>query len=156
MLIDEADAIAQSRELDQMHHEDRAGVNALIRGIDSFTRESLPVLIVMCTNRLESIDPAVKRRATGIFEFTRPSEGQIILLLQTHLQGSGISDLDIKKIAQMMGESESGRFGYTYSDIIQNVLPAVVLAAFPNLPVTYQLFAKVLKEKEELSIKPSS
>ncbi len=33
--IDEADALAQSREFAQMHHEDRAGVNALIRGIIS-------------------------------------------------------------------------------------------------------------------------
>ncbi len=32
LLIDEADALAQSRGTDQMHHEDRAGVNALIRG----------------------------------------------------------------------------------------------------------------------------
>ena len=30
VVIDEADALAQSRELAQMHHEDRAGVNALI------------------------------------------------------------------------------------------------------------------------------
>ena len=35
LIIDEADAIAQSREFGQMHHEDRAGVNALIRGIDT-------------------------------------------------------------------------------------------------------------------------
>lgn len=34
LLIDEADALAQSRELAQMHHEDRAGVNALLRGVD--------------------------------------------------------------------------------------------------------------------------
>jgi hypothetical protein len=32
LLIDEADALAQSREFAQMHHEDRAGVNAFIRG----------------------------------------------------------------------------------------------------------------------------
>ena len=31
LVIDEADALAQSRENGQMHHEDRAGVNALIR-----------------------------------------------------------------------------------------------------------------------------
>ncbi|WP_224771029.1 AAA family ATPase [Pseudomonas sp. FEN] len=31
LLIDEADALAQSRENAQMHHEDRAGVNAFIR-----------------------------------------------------------------------------------------------------------------------------
>ena len=32
LLIDEADALTQSRELSQMHHEDRAGVNAVIQG----------------------------------------------------------------------------------------------------------------------------
>ena len=35
LLVDEADALAQSREASQMHHEDRAGVNAFIRGVDS-------------------------------------------------------------------------------------------------------------------------
>lgn len=62
LLIDEADALAQSRELAQMHHEDRAGVNALIRGIDGLRNERLPVLTIMCTNRIDAIDPAVRRR----------------------------------------------------------------------------------------------
>ena len=35
LLVDEAGALAQSRESAQMHHEDRAGVNAFIRGIDT-------------------------------------------------------------------------------------------------------------------------
>ena len=35
LLVDEADALAQSREAAQMHHEDRAGVNAFIRGFGS-------------------------------------------------------------------------------------------------------------------------
>ena len=30
LLVDEADALAQSREAAQMHHEDRAGVNAFL------------------------------------------------------------------------------------------------------------------------------
>ena len=72
LLIDEADAIVQSRALDQMHHEDRAGVNAVIRGIDAFAVESLPVIVVMCTNRPEALDPAVLRRAARVFEFARP------------------------------------------------------------------------------------
>jgi ATPase family associated with various cellular activities (AAA) len=42
LLIDEADALAQSREVAQMHHEDRAGVNALIRGIDRIGKGRLP------------------------------------------------------------------------------------------------------------------
>ncbi|EFD1908485.1 AAA family ATPase, partial [Escherichia coli] len=39
LLIDEADALAQSRENAQMHHEDRAGVNAFIRGIDRIANQ---------------------------------------------------------------------------------------------------------------------
>jgi ATPase family associated with various cellular activities (AAA) len=61
LLIDEADVLAQSRELGQMHHEDRAGVNALIRGVDD---------LVMCTNRLEALDPAVPIRRRKIESLT--------------------------------------------------------------------------------------
>ena len=41
-VIDEADALAESRATEQMHHEDRAGVNVLIRGIDRLTRIDCP------------------------------------------------------------------------------------------------------------------
>jgi hypothetical protein len=65
LLIDEADAIAQSREAAQMHHEDRAGVNALIRGIDDIGRGKLAGLIVLCTNRVSQLDPAIRRRSAS-------------------------------------------------------------------------------------------
>jgi SpoVK/Ycf46/Vps4 family AAA+-type ATPase len=92
LLIDEADAIAQSRELQQMHHEDRAGVNALIRGLDSITKAHLPIITVLCTNRLSAIDPAVKRRAAEIFQFDRPSEEQLLHLFQEFLKGINIME----------------------------------------------------------------
>jgi AAA+ superfamily predicted ATPase len=76
LLIDEADALAQSRELGQMHHEDRAGVNALIRGVDDLATGNLPAIVVMCTNRLDALDPAVRRRAAVTFTFNRPNEAQ--------------------------------------------------------------------------------
>src|ERR1700735_5768023 len=76
LLIDEADALAQSRELGQMHHEDRAGVNALIRGVDDLATGNLPAIVVMCTNRLDALDPAIRRRAAATFTFTRPDEQQ--------------------------------------------------------------------------------
>ena len=44
LLVDEADAIAQSREAAQMHHEDRAGVNAFIRGVDRLANSKLQLL----------------------------------------------------------------------------------------------------------------
>ncbi len=67
LLIDEADAIAQSREMAQMHHEDRAGVNALIRGIDDIAKSKLSGLVIMSTNRMDAIDPAVRRRCGSDF-----------------------------------------------------------------------------------------
>ena len=45
LLVDEADAIAQSREASQMHHEDRAGVNAFIRGIDRLGNGKYPAAV---------------------------------------------------------------------------------------------------------------
>jgi SpoVK/Ycf46/Vps4 family AAA+-type ATPase len=88
LLIDEADALAQSREASQMHHEDRAGVNALIRGIDHVSAAGLPVITVMCTNRKSAIDPAVQRRAAQIFEFERPNEAQRAEILR-RVRGHG-------------------------------------------------------------------
>jgi AAA+ superfamily predicted ATPase len=64
LLVDEADALAQSREAAQMRHEDRAGVNAFIRGVDRIGN-GLPAAVIMCTNRLSALDPAVRRRAAG-------------------------------------------------------------------------------------------
>ena len=74
LLVDEADALTQSREEGQMHHEDRAGVNTFIRGIDRLAEKRLPAVVILCTNRLAAIDPAVQRRAAEIFEFRRPDE----------------------------------------------------------------------------------
>src|SRR5665213_2088814 len=48
LLIDEGDALAQSREMSQMHHDDRAGVNSLIKGIGGLRRQNIPVLVVIC------------------------------------------------------------------------------------------------------------
>lgn len=136
LLIDEADALAQSREAAQMHHEDRAGVNALIRGVDEIAAERLPVAIVMCTNRLDAIDPAVRRRAAAIFEFRRPDRDQRIAVLRAALYGSGIHERELALIADITGESEGRSYGFTYSDITQRLVPTMILDAFPGHPVT--------------------
>src|SRR5207244_1182842 len=81
LLVDAADALAQSREAAQMHHEDRAGVNAFIRGIDRLGNGQLPAAVIMCTNRLGALDPAVKRRAADILIFERPSDEQRRLVI---------------------------------------------------------------------------
>src|SRR5207247_9553804 len=115
LLIDEADALAQSRELAQMHHEDRAGVNALIRGIEDIAADRLACMTIMCTNRLSALDPAVRRRAAAVFEFGRPGPEMRQRLLTTYLDGTDLSASDIKHIAQRLGENGERQFGHTFS-----------------------------------------
>ena len=139
LLIDEADALAQSREAAQMHHEDRAGVNALIRGVDRLANSRLPVAVIMCTNRPEALDPAVQRRAADILEFHRPDRRQCQAVLDGPLRELGLSEADIEAIVEATGSAEGGgrpeTAGFTFSDLTQRLLPAIVLNAFPSRAV---------------------
>ena len=139
LLIDEADALAQSREAAQMHHEDRAGVNALIRGVDRLASRRLPVAVIMCTNRLAALDPGVRRRAADILSFHRPDRGQRRAVLAGPLEELGLSIEDIEAIVDATGESArlgtTDGVGFTFSDLTQRLLPAVVLDAFPSRAV---------------------
>jgi AAA+ superfamily predicted ATPase len=146
LMIDEADALAQSRDFVQMQHEDRAGVDALIQGIDSFTKNHMPVITVMCTNRISAIDPAVRRRAASIFEFNRPNEERRKMIFKTYFEGLQITDSDIEHLAKITGENEHRNYGYTYSDMIQKVLPAIILETFPNDQITLEKIIDVISK----------
>jgi len=135
LLIDEADALAQSREAAQMHHEDRAGVNALIRGVDDTAAERLPIAIIMCTNRLDALDPAVRRRAAAVFEFRRPTRAQRIHVLRESLRGSDITEPELESLGEATGEMPGHQYGFTYSDLTQRLVPSIVLDAFPDRPL---------------------
>ena len=148
LLIDEADALAQSRELAQMHHEDRAGVNALIRGIDEIANAKMPCLILMCSNRLNALDPAVLRRAAAVFQFERPGPELRAKLLATHLAGVGLTSGDIAALADSVGPTKERSYGYTYSDLTQRLIPSIVLAAYPDKKITRKLALSVAAEIE--------
>jgi AAA+ superfamily predicted ATPase len=134
LLVDEADALVQSREAQQMHHEDRAGVDAFLAGVDSLAGAHLPVLVVLCTNRVGALDPALMRRAAVTFTFTRPDDQQRRAVLSAALRGLDIRNDTIEKLVELTGPS-SGRPGYTFSDLTQRLVPAAVLQAFPDEPV---------------------
>jgi len=145
LLIDEADALAQSRELAQMHHEDRAGVNALLRGIDGMRTDRLPVLTILCTNRLDALDPAVQRRAATIEVFTRPNHVQRAALLTRLLAGTSLTLPDIDSLASATAETADRPYSYTYSDLRQRLVPEIVLAAYrQRVPVDAAMAHEVL------------
>ena len=135
LLVDEADAIAQSREASQMHHEDRAGVNAFIRGIDRLASGKLPVAAIMCTNRLGALDPAVQRRAADILIFTRPDAEQRTTVLEPSLRQLGFSEAQIVAVVAATGPRQNEDYGFTFSDLTQRLLPTIVLHAYPDSAV---------------------
>ncbi len=135
LLVDEADALAQSREAAQMHHEDRAGVNAFIRGVDLIGNSRLPAAVIMCTNRLGALDPAVKRRAAEILEFSRPNETQRREVLQSMLSPLGFTHAHVEALVDATGPRNGTSYGFTFSDLMQRLVPAVALDAYPSRPV---------------------
>ena len=132
LLVDEADAIAQSREASQMHHEDRAGVNAFIRGIDRLGNGKYPAAVIMCTNRLGALDPAVQRRAADILTFARPDAKQRTAVLASPLRQLGLSGPQITAVVSATGGRPEEGYGFTFSDLTQRLLPAIILDAYPD------------------------
>lgn len=145
LLVDEADALAQSRENNQMHHEDKAGVNAFIRGIDSLGNGKLPAAVIMCTNRPGALDPAISRRAAEIVYFRRPTEDGRYNVLKEPLTELGLSTNDIKKVVELTGPTGDRDFGHTYSDLVQRLLPSIILDAYPENAVSGKRAIEITK-----------
>jgi SpoVK/Ycf46/Vps4 family AAA+-type ATPase len=135
LLIDEADALAQSREASQMHHEDRAGVNALIRGVDRLSVGGLPAAVIMCTNRLGALDPAVRRRAAEVLTFGRPSDEQRRAALTRTFESLRFTHKEIDDLVRATGPQRDRPYGFTYSDLVQRLVPSIVLDAYPDHPI---------------------
>ena len=128
-----------------MHHEDRAGVNAFIRGVDRLCEQRLPVAVVLCTNRLGALDPAVRRRAAEVFEFSRPNDAQRRAILQGPLSEVGFTTRDVDRVVAETGPG-NGAFGFTYSDLTQRLLPLLVLDAYPDGPISVPRALELLRE----------
>ncbi|HVV74623.1 MAG TPA: AAA family ATPase [Mycobacteriales bacterium] len=145
LVVDEADALAQSRAAGQMHHEDRAGVDALLAGVDSLAGAKIPVLVVMCTNREQALDPAVSRRAAATFTFDRPDDRQRRAVLEESLRGIDIPRSALTELVKVTGANGSGP-GFTYSDLTQRLIPSAILSVFPDKPLTADVVLDIARE----------
>jgi len=144
LVVDEADALAQSRASAQMHHEDRAGVDALLSGVDSLAGAKVPVLVVMCTNREQALDPAVSRRAAATLTFERPDDKQRHAVLEQSLRGTGIAPSALEELVALTGARGSSP-GYTYSDLTQRLIPSAILAVFPDQPLSADVLLTIAR-----------
>ena len=118
LIIDEADDLATDREQNQAHHEDRAGLNVLIKQIDSVGREKSNLAIVLITNRLKALDPAVVRRATQIVRFDRPDKEGRKEVFKYIFSGTEITSKDIDDLVKATERKDTA---YSFSDLIQKV-----------------------------------
>lgn len=147
LVVDEADALVQSRAAQQMHHEDRAGVDAFLAGVDSLAGAHVPVLVVLCTNRVDALDPAVMRRAAATFSFSRPDDEQRHAVLTQALHGITLAPQTIPQIVSVTGPTRA-RPGFTYSDLSQRLIPAAVMRAFPDDALTDDILLTVARSLE--------
>jgi len=131
LVIDEGDSLGASRVQEQSHHEDKVGVNSLIQSIDDLRRLNGRVLVILCTNRLSTIDPALRRRAALQEEFTRPTPEERRALFEMDMAGLGLGDEKLRRLVEITG-SRDGRPGWTYSDIRTRLYPAALARAFPD------------------------
>jgi AAA+ superfamily predicted ATPase len=119
-------------------------VNAFIRGIDRIAESQVPAVALMCTNRLSAIDPAVRRRAAEIIQFSRPNKEQAKSIL-TILSDVGLSDEEISRLSDIATRETENGVGFSYSDLTQRLLPEIVLTAYPERPVRFRDISQIIE-----------
>jgi SpoVK/Ycf46/Vps4 family AAA+-type ATPase len=117
LIIDEADDLATQRSQMQAHHEDRAGVNVLIKQIDQLAQDKTPMAVIIITNRADVLDPAVVRRAVLTLHFERPNKDGRRAVFQWMLEGTMFSETELQELVSL-SERE---IPYTFSDLTNRI-----------------------------------
>lgn len=148
LIIDEADDLATDRDQNQAHHEDRAGLNVLIKQIDLISREKISLAIILITNRLKVLDPAIIRRASHIIEFVRPNDTDRKLVFKEIFKNSDLTDKDFEDLVEI---SKNKITPYSFSDLIQKAGKQALYYSIENdIPFGKESYVHVIK-----SIQPS-
>jgi SpoVK/Ycf46/Vps4 family AAA+-type ATPase len=127
LLIDEADAVAKSRDDSQDVGELRRTVNALLQGLDSF--DSRHSIIIFASNHSHVFDEAIWRRFDEVISFPLPGSVERLRLLKHLTNGLTLSG-NLSKIAGQLA-------GASYADIeraVQNVAKDRVLFQRKTVP----------------------
>jgi SpoVK/Ycf46/Vps4 family AAA+-type ATPase len=136
LIIDEGDSLAASRAQDHSHHEDKVAVNTLIQGIDDLRQYGGRIVVILCTNRLSVLDPALRRRAAIIETFSRPNDVERQQLFQMDLAGLGLTQPQLAELTMLTG-ARDGHPAWTYSDIRTRLYPAALAKAYPDRALNF-------------------
>jgi SpoVK/Ycf46/Vps4 family AAA+-type ATPase len=143
LIIDEADDLATSREQNQAHHEDRSGLNVLLKQIDLITKEGYKLTVILITNRIKVLDPAIIRRASQTITFTRPDAKTRKTVFKHLFAGADLSDADLTELVSASSQKECP---YSFSDLIQKVAKQTIFKAISeDKPFSKDLYIEVMK-----------
>ena len=142
LLIDEGDDLGTSRAQMQAHHEDRAGLNVLIKEIDRLARDGAHIAVVLVTNRLRALDPALVRRA-HVIRFGRPDAVARRALFTRLLAGV---DHGEGAVAALVRASDR-KPPFSYSDIVDRGAEAALMACVrADLPLTVAALQEAIEK----------
>lgn len=136
LIIDEADSLGASRAQTHSHHEDKVAVNTLIQGVDDLRQYGGRIVVILCTNRLSVLDPALRRRAAITEEFKRPSDAERQQLFRMDLAGLTLAPSQIAELTRLTS-ARANHPSWTYSDIRTRLYPAALAKAYPNRGVSF-------------------
>lgn len=146
LIIDEADDIATARAQNQAHHEDRAGLNVLIKQVDQLARSKDPLVTILITNRHAVLDPAVRRRTSLHLTFSRPDvHARAALFLALF---DGVKDVD-RRMSELVDGSSRTDTPFSSSDIVDRLARAVLRDAQQrDVAVSVDLILEALRGLE--------
>jgi SpoVK/Ycf46/Vps4 family AAA+-type ATPase len=151
LLIDEADALAAKRVDQHMHHEDKAGLNTLLQRIDGLRQSGRRIVVLFITNRPDSLDPAVRRRAALRLTFRRPNDEQRAELFRQSIPEVDLSARNLRELVVATGADAEGKREacFTWSDITDRLVPAALRDAYAGQrPLTADDLIRYARELE--------
>lgn len=154
LLMDEADALAASRDTAQMHHEDKAGLNTVLQRLDNLRLTRLPVAVIFITNRPDALDPAVRRRAALNLHFERPNDEARAEIIKSSVPELNLTNKQIEQLVALTSEKhpKNKKIQFTASDLTDRLLAGAFRRAYKEKrPFTAE---DLLKEAEMIESTP--
>jgi AAA+ superfamily predicted ATPase len=132
LLLDEADALAARRDTQQIHHEDKAGLNTLLQRLDNLRLQRLTIAVIFITNRPDALDPAIRRRAALNLSFERPSDVVRAEIIRHSLPELNWTEDQLTKLVHLTGTQEPKNEGieFTASDLTNRLFMGALREAF--------------------------
>lgn len=132
LMLDEADALAASRDTQQMHHEDKAGLNTVLQRLDNLRSSGLPIAVIFITNRPAALDPAIRRRAALSLFFDRPGDKTRAEIIKRSVPELHLTEKQLDELVYLTGKNgpNSQTAQFTASDITERLLTGALREAY--------------------------